>query len=432
MVTTVQHGDNPEMERLGVVVQELENKINSLSKSFDALKRENTYKDEQIKLLQAGVDAKIAALNNHAVRGDGRDKVWAKMAELDDIIDNPKKLSQYTLVDIEIFYYMLDRIEKWLESHHDTKLYYDNKLRASDPGNRSKLKPRHALLLYLYSKRSKDPGDVIGGWFGLNRTNAARQCNFMEQILSYIMPTISNVQGFMHQITSNEEFFKFARTIMLDGTLITAHMSNDKDNPETSGYSGKIKDSGFNTLAACNEDGLLVYMSGTYSGNHHDYSILKENPIDLGLYSMAGGPNTSTELMQKILLYADRGFIGMEKDYPDIAARVPYRGKDKKSSREIKAAYKTKDDKAIAYALGLTIQQYKHNKEVSSVRSLVERVFANLKKYGALSGPHIGTASELNRTFDVIGGIHNLEIILKNPDKYDPILDYMRQRVESG
>lgn len=210
--------------------------------------------------------------------------------------------------------------------------------------------PRHALLLYLYSKRSKDPDIIIGGWLGLNRTTAVRQCCSMEQILIYTVPTISNVQDFICQITSNEEFFKFVRTIMLDGTLITAHKSNDKDNPETSGYSGKIKDSGFNTLAACNEDDLLVYLSETHSGNRHDYAILKDNPIDLGLYSMAGGPNTSTELMQKILLYADRGFIGVEKDYPDIAARIPSRGKDKKSSKEIKAVYKTKDDKTIAHA----------------------------------------------------------------------------------
>ena len=146
------------------------------------------------------------------------------------------------------------------------------------------------------------------------------------------MPTISNVQDFLCHITSNEGFFKFARKIMLDGTLITAPKSNDKDNPETSGYLSKIKNSGFNTLAACNEDGVLAYMSGTYSGNHHDYSILKECMIDLGLYSMAGGPNTSAELMQKILPYAVRGFIGVEKDYPDIAARVPYRGKDKKKA----------------------------------------------------------------------------------------------------
>ena len=65
MATAVQHGDNSETKRLRAVVQELENKINSLSKSFDILKRENIYKDEQTKLLQAEVDAKIAALNNH-------------------------------------------------------------------------------------------------------------------------------------------------------------------------------------------------------------------------------------------------------------------------------------------------------------------------------------------------------------------------------
>ena len=95
MTTTVQYGDNVETERLRIVVQELKNEIKSLSQNFkvkfDIIKRENTYKDEQIKLLQAEVDAKIAALNNHSVRGDGQNKIWAKMAELDDIIYNPKK-----------------------------------------------------------------------------------------------------------------------------------------------------------------------------------------------------------------------------------------------------------------------------------------------------------------------------------------------------
>ena len=89
-------------------MQKLENKINLLSENFDTLKRENPYKDEQIKLLQAEADAKIAALNNHFVRGDGSDKVWAKMAELDDVINNPEKLSHYTLIDIKKFGTYLD------------------------------------------------------------------------------------------------------------------------------------------------------------------------------------------------------------------------------------------------------------------------------------------------------------------------------------
>ena len=62
----------------------------------------------------------------------------------------------------------------------------------------------------------------------------------------------------------------------------------------------------------------------------------------------------------------------------------------------------------------------------------IERVFANLKKYGTLAGLNIGMASELNRTFDVIGGMYNLDIMLKNPDKYNPILNYMKQIIESG
>ena len=436
MTITVPHSDNSEVEYLKSTVRGLQNKIKLLSAEFeiklDILERQNKYKDKRIKSLYAELDAKVAALNNHSVRGDGRDKVWAKMAELDDIINNEQKLHAFTLVSKKAFDHMLVRVQTWLETNRNTKLYYDNSLRASDPGNRSKLKPVHALLLYLYDKRSKDPEVVVGGWFDLDRTNVVRQCDFMEHVLSIVLPTISNVKRFLCQIASNEEFYEFVRTIMVDGTRIPAPKSNDKDNPETSGYSGKTKNSGFNTVAACTQDGILVSVSKTCPGNRHDYAILKENLINLGLYDMEGGPDADAELMRKIKLYMDRGFLGVEKDYPDVAACIPHRGKDKKSSKEIKAAYKTKDDKTIADALGLTLQQYKDNKEISSIRSLIERILASIKKHGALAGPHMGTASELNRTFDVIGGIHNLEIMLKNPDKYGPILDDIDQRIGFG
>ena len=49
MATTVQHGDNTEVECWRIIVQELKNEVKSLSENFkvkfDALKRENTYKD---------------------------------------------------------------------------------------------------------------------------------------------------------------------------------------------------------------------------------------------------------------------------------------------------------------------------------------------------------------------------------------------------
>lgn len=41
---------------------------------------------------------------------------------------------------------------------------------------------------------------------------------------------------------------------------------------------------------------------------------------------MVGRPNTSLELIQKILVYMDRRFIGVAKNYPDVVARVSCRG----------------------------------------------------------------------------------------------------------
>ena len=56
-------------------------------------------------------------------------------AELYGIIDNLKKLLEHVLITNEAFYYMLAQVKKLLESRRNTKLYYDNELRASGLGN---------------------------------------------------------------------------------------------------------------------------------------------------------------------------------------------------------------------------------------------------------------------------------------------------------
>lgn len=69
MATTIPYGDNSEMECLRVVVQGLENKAKSLftnfKSKFNTIQREDIYRDGQVKLLHAELEAKIAASNNY-------------------------------------------------------------------------------------------------------------------------------------------------------------------------------------------------------------------------------------------------------------------------------------------------------------------------------------------------------------------------------
>ena len=128
---------------------------------------------------------------------------------------------------------------------------------------------------------------------------------------------------------------------------------------------------------------------------------------------MNGEPhNDESAIIMKLLeSLADLGFLGMQTTHPHINWSVPTRGKNKKSPKEITEAFKSKKKARIAEALGLTLQQYDENKKLSSRRSLIERVIGKLKRWDVLAGPFRGTASQLNRQFEIIGGIWNLDIV---------------------
>ncbi len=76
----------------------------------------------------------------------------ARLTVLDDIIGNPRRLHAVTLCTTEQFDYILHRYTAWIKEHRDTTLFWDDDIRASDPGNRSRLYIRHSLLLSLMRK----------------------------------------------------------------------------------------------------------------------------------------------------------------------------------------------------------------------------------------------------------------------------------------
>ena len=141
---------------------------------------------------------------------------------------------------------------------------------------------------------------------------------------------------------------------------------------------------------------------------------------------MRGAPESaeSAKAMADMTVLADRGYIGMDKHFEHIKSRVPHKGKDVKPAKEIRAAYRSKNTAAIAASLGLTIQQYMENKSISSDRSLVERVIGRLKRWEVLSGIFRGSASELNRQFEILSGVVNMDILWPEIERTEaPLLE---------
>ena len=184
----------------------------------------------------------------------------------------------------------------------------------------------------------------------------------------------------------------------------------------------------------CTSTGLLVRMSRIVPGNRYDIRVMWDNLVDLGLWHMNGAPQNDelAKVMASVKNMVDKGFGGMEWDHPHPNWRVPHKGRDKKSPKEIGAAFESKDDAKIATALGLVPEQYAENRVLSSRRYLMECVIGMLKRWEILPGPLRGAASQLNRQFNIVGGILNLGILWPEIERNEApmICRLMERRVQ--
>ena len=282
---------------------------------------------DMVGVAEKHIDKTGAAKRNRNVRGDGHDMVWHRMNMLDEWIQNNDYLHEWTGVEAIEFEYIVHLVKQDMEKNGE-KLYYDLNSRSSDPGCRSKLEMRYVVFMALVKKRTNLPDAVLGIIFGMHRTTVTTQRKFMDGKLEKVLPTITNMKKQLQKIKSCNEFIKVTGGMLIhDGTVTPAPDSSDKESLETSGFSGKHHMSGFNTLLTCTANGLLVHMSRTVPGNWHDFRVLKENPVDLGLFHMLGEPKNkeSAKAMAIIKNLLDKGFIGMDTYFPYIWSFVPHK-----------------------------------------------------------------------------------------------------------
>jgi IS5 family transposase len=135
-------------------------------------------------------------------------------------------------------------------------------------------------------------------------------------------------------------------------------------------YSGKKKRHTQKTEVQINEKGKIIVVSKAYEGRKHDFAIRKsEKPMP-----------------RDAIILADSGYQGLQKKNKN--AILPHKRRRKTPL--------TKEEKA-------------HNKDLASKRSLIENVFAKLKKFKILSSVYRNFKKKLHMRFNIISGIHNLK-----------------------
>lgn len=204
------------------------------------------------------------------------------------------------------------------------------------------------ILVYL---KCYPTVDVIGFLFDMDGSNADRWVHRLFPVLEKALDRKLVLPE--RKIRSLEEFFRIfpeASRLFIDGTErpILRPKDNERQNEN---YSGKKKGHTRKNLIICDERRFISYLSPTVSGKNHDYGIFKgEIPPDV---FPKGKP-----------LYGDKGFEGIEKDYPRLHAIMP---KKKPRGGE------------------LTAEEKEENRRINGTRVLVEHAISGVKRLNIMT-----------------------------------------------
>ena len=122
-----------------------------------------------------------------------RDIHMLVLANLDGIIQDPKRLRAVTMLGPEQFDYLCVRFAQRVAERRLYRLFWDDDARASEPETRSKLYIRHALLMSLLHKKEANTEGVLGALFGIDQGTASRYLKVVNGVLAEILPTARNL-----------------------------------------------------------------------------------------------------------------------------------------------------------------------------------------------------------------------------------------------
>ena len=147
-------------------------------------------------------------------------------------------------------------------------------------------------------------------------------------------------------------------------------------------HSGKKKAFTIKKQIATNRQGLIIHSARASPGKKHDYKLFKES----------GLPEIIPE---DVPTYADSGYQGVNKDYPDLNIIIPHK-------RTRKHRQLTRSEK---------IQNAKQRK----IRVKVEHTLSQLKKFKVLADTYRHSLQNYDIYFDFVASIVNFRMLQRLP-----------------
>jgi hypothetical protein len=251
------------------------------------------------------------------------------------------------------------------ESHHEIiNENYENKKeeRQRKPGGGSQgvldtMEKR--MFFILYYMKTYPTFDVLGFQFGFDKSNA---CLNVHKYAPVLYRTLEKLEVMPRRAFSSvedmREAFAGIEDIFIDVTERTHARPVDKKKQKES-YSGKKKHHAAKNTVISDINKLILFIGYTVMGGIHDYRLLKQDfPPGMDWFIT-------------FRLWVDLGYIGIQKDYNHCEILISHK-KPRKSKANPTPS--------------LTDEQKTENREMSSLRVIVEHAIGGIKRFGILTG----------------------------------------------
>jgi hypothetical protein len=215
------------------------------------------------------------------------------------------------------------------------------------------------LFFILYYMKTYPTFDVLGIHFGFDQSKA---CTNVHKYSPILHRTLEKMGVMPHRAFSSAEEMREAfagiEDIFIDVTERPHARPADKEKQKES-FSGKKKHHAAKNTVISDINKMILFLGYTVMGGIHDYRLLKQE-FSPGM-----------DWFLTFRLWVDLGYIGIQKDYNHCEILIPH-----KKPRKSKANP----------APSLTDEQKKENREMSSLRVIVEHAIGGIKRFGILTG----------------------------------------------
>jgi IS5 family transposase len=289
---------------------------------------------------------------------------------------NPKAfkgLSGLTLTEFDDLYETFE--PAWLEAE-ESRLSRPDRRRAIGGGGQYTLDLRTQLLMVLFWLRLYLTTEAVGYFFGLHKSNVSRNGRRILQVLRQVSerefgwpdpPKRGHGRSMEQALRDYPDLFA-----IVDATEQPVQRPKD-DQQQRQHYSGKQKRHTRKTALIVNEEGLIRDISSATPGSLHDLNHLRRS----GLLE---------KIPKEVGVIGDAGFDGLAHDLPD---------------HSVATAHKARRNHP------LTADQKLINRELASLRIIVEHVLCHIKHFKALAHRFRHGASTYDDAFRIVAAIVN-------------------------